>query len=324
MRFLRFASFAPISASVVLLFALGGCRRSQHAPPGRSGTPAGNEAKAATSSKATNGGKPVVRLTGIPDENPTELLRKYKPLVDYLERKLGAQVEYVPVTDYGAAVEALRAGKVDFAWLGGFTFVQARRLAGAEPVVMRDIDKTFKSVIIANKASGISKPSDLKGHTFAFGSKSSTSGHLMPRYFLKKVWNIDPERDFKAAPVFTGAHDATVKAVESGKVDAGAVNIEVWKRMIKERKVDLTKVVAIWTTPPFSDYVWAVRKGVPREIVERFRDAFLSLDYGNPKDRRVLDLQGARRFVPASLDDFKPIEKVALEVGLLEDSKGGR
>jgi phosphonate transport system substrate-binding protein len=116
----------------------------------------------------------VVRISGIPDENPTELQRKYQPMVDYLEKKLGKKVVYVPVIDYGAVVSALSAGKIDFAWLGGFTHVQARVLAGAKPVVMRDIDREFTSVFIANTAQGINKPEELKGKTFAFGAKSST------------------------------------------------------------------------------------------------------------------------------------------------------
>src|SRR5688572_30400672 len=151
-------------------------------------------------------GQDMIRLSGIPDENPTELQRKYQPMVDHLQRQLGVKVEYIPVIDYGAAVSALAAGKVDFAWLGGFTFVQAKVLAGAQPVVMRDIDRKFRSVFIASASSGIAKPADLRGKSFAFGSKSSTSGHLFPRHFLKTVHGIDPEKDFAGAPVYSGAH----------------------------------------------------------------------------------------------------------------------
>ena len=143
----------------------------------------------------------VIRVSGIPDENPTELMRKYQPLVEHLQKHLGVKVVYVPVIDYGAAVSALGAGKVDFAWLGGFTFVQAKVMAGAKPVVMRDIDREFQSVFIANTASGINKPEDLRGKGFAFGSKSSTSGHLFPRHFLSTIHKIDADKDFAGAPL---------------------------------------------------------------------------------------------------------------------------
>jgi phosphonate transport system substrate-binding protein len=260
----------------------------------------------------------TIRVTGIPDENPTELQRKYPPMVEYLEEKLGAKVEYLPVTDYGAAVQALAASKVDFAWLGGFTHVQARVIAGAVPLVMRDIDREFKSVFIASTESGIGSPADLKGKSFAFGSKSSTSGHLMPRHFLLTEHGIDPAKDFTGDPVHTDAHDATVKMVESGKVQAGALNIEVWERILREGNVDAGKVKVIWTTPPYVDYVWTARKELDPEIAEAFRSAFLELDPAKPEHAPVLELQGAKKFVPAAPEDFDAIEKVARDIGLLK------
>jgi len=260
----------------------------------------------------------VVRVTGIPDENPTELQRKNRPLVDFLEEKLGKKVVYVPVIDYGAAVTALAAGKVDFAWLGGFTHVQARVMTGARPVVMRDIDRNFKSVFIANLKFDINKPSDLKGKTFAFGSKSSTSGHLMPRYFLTTKYGIDPDRDFSGKPVYSGAHDATVKMVESGKVMAGALNFQVWKRLSGAGKINKSKVGVIWTTPGYVDYVWTSRNGLDEELVEKFKTAFLELDASSPEDKKVLSLQGAEKFVPAFPADFDAIEKVGRSTGLLK------
>jgi phosphonate transport system substrate-binding protein len=272
----------------------------------------------ATGLAAASHAEEVIRVSGIPDENPTELARKYQPLVDHLQKSLGVKVVYVPVIDYGAAVSALGAGKIDFAWLGGFTFVQAKVMSGAKPVVMRDIDREFKSVFIAFNGSGITKPEDMKGKSFAFGAKSSTSGHLFPRHFLKTKFNLDADRDFAGAPVYSGAHDATVKMVESGKVQAGALNIEVWNRLLDNNKVDLNKVKPVWTTPPFVDYVWTARKDLPAATVKKFADAFLTLDAKNPAHQSVLDLQGAKKFVPANEEDFLIIEQVGRSTGLLK------
>jgi len=263
-------------------------------------------------------GGPVLRLSGIPDENPTELQRKFQPMVDRLQRDLGMKVEYVPVIDYGAAVAALAAGKIDFAWLGGFTYVQAKVMAGAQPVVMRDIDRQFTSVFVANAASGIHRVEDMKGKTFAFGSKSSTSGHLFPRHYLQTTYHIDPEKDFAGPPVFSGAHDATVKMVESGKVQAGAVNVEVWNRMVKEHQVDTNKVKVIWTTPQYCDYVWTARKDLAPEVVQKFATSFLTLDDSRPEDKKVLEVQGAKKFVRANPKDFEIVEQVARSTGLLK------
>ncbi len=264
-------------------------------------------------------GQRTLRVTGIPDENPTELARKNEPMVSYLEGKLRTRVEYVPVTDYGAAVQALAADKVDFAWLGGFTHVQARVMAGAVPLCMRDIDREFKTVFIASRGSGIRSPADLKGKTFAFGSKSSTSGHLMPRHFLITQFHIDPDKDLQGNPVYSGAHDATVKLVESGKVQAGALNIEVWDRMVRDKQVDTAAVEVIWTTPPFVDYVWTASKRVPAAQRDAFRRAFLDLDASKPEQAAVLKLQGATKFVPAQPSDFDSLEQVARSVGLLKN-----
>jgi phosphonate transport system substrate-binding protein len=260
----------------------------------------------------------VIRVSGIPDENPTELMRKYQPLVDHLQKQLGVKVVYVPVIDYGAAVAALGAGKVDFAWLGGFTFVQAKVMSGARPVVMRDIDREFHSVFIANTAAGINKPEELRGKSFAFGSKSSTSGHLFPRHFLSTSFRIDADKDFNGAPIYSGAHDATVKMVESGKVQAGALNIEVWNRLVAGDKFDKTKVKVIWTTPPFTDYVWTARKDLPADTVQKFANAFLMLDAAKPEHKAVMDLQGAKKFVTANPSDFDVIEQVGRSTGLLK------
>jgi phosphonate transport system substrate-binding protein len=282
-------------------------------------------AEATSTAEAATGAAPkapegvaIIRITGIPDENPTELQRKYQPMVDYLQKTLGATVTYVPVTDYGAAVAALVAGQVDFAWLGGFTHVQARHQAKVVPLVMRAIDREFKSVIVANTASGITEVAGVKGKTFAFGSKSSTSGHLMPRHFLSTQFKLDVATDLDGQPVYSGAHDATAKIVESGKVAAGALNKQVWERMVKQGKVDTNKVKVIWTTPGYVDYVWTARSAVPQAQRDAFAQAFMDLQMDTPADKAVLDLQGAKRFVPGTPADFDAIEGVAKSTGLLK------
>ncbi len=270
-----------------------------------------------TSCKTSSRGD-IVRVTGIPDENPTKLQQDYAPLVQILEKALGKKVKYVPVTNYGAAVQALIADKVDFAWLGGFTHVQARTRTKVVPLVMRDIDREFRSAFIANTASGIARPEQLKGKSFAFGSKSSTSGHLMPRHFLRSKFSLNPDKDFARKPMFSGAHDATVKAVESGRVDAGAVNIQVWQRMVAKGSVDTSKVRVIWRTPPYVDYVWTARSAVPAELRSAFAKALLELDPAKPLHKKVLDHAGAAKYVKAAPTDFDAIEKVARAIGMLK------
>jgi phosphonate transport system substrate-binding protein len=262
----------------------------------------------------------VLRVSAIPDEATTELQRKFKPLGAYLQKQLGMEVRFVPVTDYAATVEGLAGKHLDLVWFGGFTFVQARRKTGdALPLVQRAEDATFHSKVIAGAGSGINKLEDLKGKTFAFGSVSSTSGHLMPRYFLTRA-GINPERDF-ARLSFSGAHDATVKWVEAGKVDAGALNESVWNKLVEEKKVDLTKVRVIYTTPDFYDYSWTVRGDLDPALRDKLRKAFLALDPANPEHREILALQRATRFVETKPENYAGIEQAAKDAGLFEEKK---
>ena len=258
----------------------------------------------------------VLRVTAIPDESPTELARKAAPLMKYLEAKLGVKVEYTPVTDYAAAVETLVNRKVDLAWFGGFTFVQAHVRSGGKviPLVQREEDTRFRSVFITTDP-GIRMLADLKGKDVSFGSASSTSGHLMPRSFLLAA-GINPDKDFKRV-AFSGAHDATIAAVASGKVQAGALNISVWDKFVADKKVDTTKVRAFYTTPPYYDYNWTVHADMPAALREKLTQAFLALNRDTPEGKEILDLQRATRFVPTKVDNYKGIEAAAKNAGLL-------
>ncbi len=258
-----------------------------------------------------------LKVSAIPDEAPTELQRKFTPLGGYLEKEIGMKVEFIPVTDYAAVVEGLAARKLDLVWLGGFTFVQARlRTGNAIPIVQREEDKVFTSKFIANAGAGINSLADLKGRNFTFGSVSSTSGHLMPRYFLQQN-KINPETDFKRV-AYSGAHDATALQVESGKVEAGVLNASVWDKLLQDKKVDGSKIKVIYTTPPYFDYNWTVRGDLEPALVKKLTDAFLKLDPKNPAYKEILDLQRASKFIPTNADNYKGIESAARAAGLLK------
>ncbi len=260
----------------------------------------------------------VLRVTAIPDESPTELARKFEPLGRYLEARLGLKVEWTPVTDYAAAVEALVNRKVDLAWFGGFTFVQASVRSGGKvvPLVQREEDERFRSVFIAGTQSGIRRLEDLKGRTLSFGSASSTSGHLMPRSFLLAA-KVHPDADLKRVS-FSGAHDATIAAVAGGKVDAGALNISVWEKFVADKKVDTNQVQVFFTTPPYYDYNWTVHAELPADLRARLQQAFLALDAATPQGREILGLQRATRFVPTKAENYAGIRAAAENAGLLK------
>ena len=258
----------------------------------------------------------TLKVSAIPDEAPTELLRKFKPLGAYLEQQLGMPVEFVPVADYAAVVEAIAAERIDLAWLGGFTFVQTRLKTGnAIPLVQRAEDEQFTSKIISADPA-VHSLQDLKGKTFAFGSVSSTSGSLMPRYFMLQD-GIQPE-EFFSRIAYSGAHDATAAWVQAGKADGGVLNASVWDKLLAAGKIDADKVKVIATTPPYFDYNWTVRGSLDAALRDKIQAAFLALDPANPEHKAILELQAASRFIATKAENYQGIEEAARAAGLLQ------
>jgi phosphonate transport system substrate-binding protein len=259
----------------------------------------------------------VLRVTTIPEEAATEQIRKFGPLTKYLERTVGMKVDFVPVNDYPAAVEALVNKQVELVWFGGFTYVQAQIRSGGKiiPIAQREEDTSFRSVFITQTNSGIKRLADLKGKQVSFGSPSSTSGHAMPRSFLLDA-GIDPEKDFKRV-AYSGAHDATIAAVVNGRVDAAALDITVWRKFVSENKVDTTKVDVFFTSPPFYNYNWSVHADMPAPLREKITAALLNLNMNNPEGKEILTLNRATKYIPTKPENYKGLENAARNIGLI-------
>jgi len=267
----------------------------------------------------------VLKIGAIPDQNPEKLNRLYGSLSAELNAALEVPVKYIPVSNYAAAVSAFRTGSLDVVWFGGLTGVQARlQTPGAKVLAQRDIDAKFTSVFIANGASGL-RPitsSDqlvqLKGRRLAFGSESSTSGRLMPQYFLAEN-GVSITELAGGGPGFSGSHDATIAVVQSGAYDVGALNEQVWHSNVEEGRVDPTKVTVIWRTPTYADYHWLARPDLDRRFgsgfTERVQNALLSLSAETEAGSEILELFGAERFIPARDEDYKKIESVGRDLG---------
>jgi phosphonate transport system substrate-binding protein len=266
---------------------------------------------------------PSFTISAIPDQDPERLQRLYGGIATYLSKELGVPVSYRAVTDYTASVTAFKVGELDLVWYGGLTGVQARlQVPGAHAVVQRDIDEQFHCVIIVNKKSDITDLAGLKGHTFTFGSESSTSGRLMPQYFLLQAGI--KLGDFKGQNGFSGSHDKTVKLVAAGAYDAGALNEQVWKKYVQSGASELEQVRLIWTSPPFHDYHWVLHPSVltryGADFAAKIQAALLKLDVNNPEHRTVLDLFGAQRFITTQDANYSQIEAVGRQIGMIVDS----
>jgi phosphonate transport system substrate-binding protein len=262
----------------------------------------------------------VLTISAIPDQDPEKLQRLYGDLATYLAEATGVEVKYIPITDYKAVVTAFKVGELDFVWFGGLTGVQARlQVPSAEAILQRDIDEKFTSVFIANTSSGIKSLGDLKGKTFTFGSESSTSGRLMPQFFLEK--NGIRISDFKGNPGFSGSHDKTIEFVLSGSFSAGVLNEQVWRTRAEKNSVDTSRVTVVATTPPYHDYHWVLHPGASKrlgiDIKEKLIRAFTSLSVSNPEQAQILDLFGAKQFISTTNGNYKEIEQVGRSIGLV-------
>ncbi len=256
----------------------------------------------------------ALRLSMIPATDPGKMVRDSQPLIAYLERETGAKIDMTVPLNYAAVVEAMVNDKVDIAHFGGFTYVQASARAGARPLVQRLQDQQFHSLFITQPGSPIHALTDLRGHTFAFGDVNSTSGHLMPEYFMRQA-KVDAQVIVRA--IYTGGHDATALAVANKKVDAGAMDELVFKRMMQDRRITASQVRVFYTTPPYVDYVWAARKTLDPKLGERVAQALLRLDPAHSQDRPILDFLSAARYVRATDASYDRLRQAARDAGLL-------
>ncbi len=272
--------------------------------------------------EAGSGNEAPLVIGGIPDQNISLLEERFDGIAQYLEESVGISVEYRPATSYSTLVTAFANGDVQLSWFGGLTGVQARLAApGAEAILQRPRDTEFESVFVVGTDVDADTLQDLAGRSFTFGSESSTSGHLMPRFFLSQV-GIDPEEDFLGPPSYSGSHDKTWKLVEAGSFDAGALNSAVWERAVAEGQVDLSKVRVLQATEPYFDYHWVAHPEIDTRYGEgtsgRIYDALLDLDPAVEEHKRLLDLFETDSFIDTDNGNYTAIEETARQLDLIQ------
>ncbi|MBJ7278547.1 putative selenate ABC transporter substrate-binding protein [Marinobacter salarius] len=263
-------------------------------------------------------------FTAIPDEDETKLVERFRGVADYLSNELNVDVRYIPVKSYAAAVSAFRNNQVQLAWFGGLSGVQARRLVpGSEAIAQGVEDQAFETYFIANTSTGI-EPADelssleegLQGKTFTFGSKGSTSGRLMPEFYIRETFGEQPDEFFSRVG-FSGNHTRTLRLVEAGTYEVGALNFQVWEKELADGNIDTDAVQVIWKTPAYPDYQWTIRGDVNERFGDGFKqrvtEALLNLD-----DQALLESFPRSGFIPASNDDYEPISETAEEIGILD------
>lgn len=263
---------------------------------------------------------PVFTFTAIPDQDEQRLRERFDKVANYLQTELNVPVKYVPVKSYAAAVTAFANNQVQLAWFGGLSGVQAReRVAGSQAIAQGEEDQAFKTYFIANTSTGLEAgdafPTQIKGKTFTFGSKGSTSGRLMPEYYIRQAFGQAPDDVFERVG-YSGDHSRTIQLVQSGAYQVGALNFQVWQT--EQDSIDPEKVKVIWETPPYPDYQWTIRGDVNQTWGEGFKSRVTQalLDMTSPE---LLATFPRSKFVPASNADYEPIRKTGEEIGILDE-----
>lgn len=260
-------------------------------------------------------------FTAIPDQDESRLRVRFNKIANYLTKKVGINFKYIPVKSYTAAITAFRNNQVQLAWFGGLSGVRARRLVpGSQAIAQGYEDQFFVTYFIAHKSTGLKLankfPTDMKGKTFTFGSKGSTSGRLMPEFHIRRVYGVAPEKVFRRVG-FSGSHSRTIALVQAGAYQVGAINFKVWERELKLGRIDKKRVRIIWKTPTYPDYHWTVRGDLAKtfgpDVTNRLRQALLQM-----KDPDLLKSFPRSSFVPAKNADYDVIEKVAKSIGLID------
>ncbi len=263
---------------------------------------------------------PALAFTAIPDQDETRLVERFARVATYLQDRLAVPVRYVPVKSYPAAVTAFTNDQVQLAWFGGFTGVQARRaVPGSEAIAQGVEDTRFKSFFLANARTGLlpnkAFPAGIAGRSFTFGARASTSGRVMPEFYIRRQFDRAPDQVFSRVG-FSGDHTRTLQLVQSGAFEAGAMDYTVFDLEKQAGRVDPALVSVVWETPPFPDYNWTVRGDVEGRFgagfKERLRTALIEC-----RDPAILSPFGRSGFIAAANADYAPVEQVALATDLL-------
>lgn len=281
--------YYPLGISFLFLALLGGC--TDH-----------------SADSSYENGMRVLRIAPLPDQAPEVLHKQYQPLLDYLSKETGLQTELVIANSYAEMLELFHNKKIDLAYFGALTYIKAHEQGDASPLIFRDVDLEFTSVVLVPGDSSVQNIKELKGKSFSFGSKLSTSGHLMPRYYFSR-FNIEPESYFSRIE-YSGAHDKTAYLVRDKKVDAGVANSYIIKSMYRKGLIKESEIKIIWQTPRYPDYVWASQADIPEKIKSVISNAFLNLHNEIPQHQKILKSLGAGYYVSATHNDFKLIESV--------------
>lgn len=250
-------------------------------------------------------------ITAIPDDADEGRMREnFGYIAKIWQEATGIECEYVHVQDYAASVTALANGRAHVSWFGAVTNAQAYQQMGDDLVVIgcRDIDKTFISYYIGNAEAGVPEVNDLdelaklakeNDWTLTYGSKSSTSSHMMPRSFFMKQAGSPPEDFFKNVG-YAGKHEIVLAKVANGEYQVGALGQPPYERASDE---DKAKAPIIYTTPTFTNYCFSARADLGEDVIKKMKEALFKA-HETEEGKKALSYLKANKFIDAHMDEW--------------------
>ena len=222
------------------------------------------------------------------EEDPDLALHRHDPIKEYIEKETGLKVKIVMTSGYASLIEALKSKKVDICSMGAFSYIIAADRAGVEAIAtLGTLDgkqRTYNSIMITNVNKPIYSLEDVmenaSQYTIAFSDPASTSGHLIPKSYLKSI-GLEPGSSFKEE-VFATSHGAVVMTTLSGKIDIGCCSLNTFTRLTATNKINPNDFRILWTSDPIIYSGVAVRKDLPPTLKEEIARAFTSFRFENP------------------------------------------
>jgi phosphonate transport system substrate-binding protein len=264
---------------------------------------------------------PTLTVGVVPDVDPDTAVEQNAELASYLESELGVEIKLRTAADYAGMVQAMVAEQVDIAYYGGVSYILAHHRAGAEPIVVgsKDGKTQWHSAFVVPEDADVTDMEAVQESAedleLVFGDPISTSGTVMPTYYLQTEYDLGPETAFEQV-THVGAHDATAKTVSGSSRTVGALNARIYDSLVERDEV--SGIREVWRTPGFPDYPWAVAPSLGDTTADDVRTAFTSLS--SKGKTAILDQQNVDDYVEVTHDAFTSLES-AVEMAGIETQK---
>lgn len=260
---------------------------------------------------------PTLRIGLIPEQNIFQQAARYEPLGTWIESRSGIRLRFVTLVDYADALEQLRDGQLDGAFLGSWTAAAGIAELDLEPIarpVHPDGTSTYRGYLLVRKGSGIETVAEMKGKVMVFVSRATTAGFAFPIAYLRER-GVKRIEDHFREHYFAGSHDAAIRAVLDGKADVGCAKNTIFEQSARTEPRLREELVILAESAPVPSNGLVIRGDLAPAFKDRLRETLVRM-HQEPEGRSVLTEFGAQRFIATEREDYAPVHDLAQKVGI--------